>query len=85
MKDLRYEKCNISKHFTNYTKYIKPQLESKFSYCVDTSNITLNVKYGDLTNGYSILNVYVNQCVYTTTKNDCYDKTYINKKLQEVY
>lgn len=85
LTSIPYEKCNVSKHFTNYTQYLKGQLESKFSYCVDTSNITLIGKFGDITKGYSILNIYVNKCVNNTKKNDCYDKSFIDKMLQEVY
>jgi len=83
---LKYEKCNKTKHFKNYIDYfygIYEEMKIDTYYCLNLENydLTINGLFGDLINGYSLINLYINECINDTkiNKTDCLPKDDIMK------
>lgn len=55
----------------------------KSAVCLDLSDTYVNFygKYGTSFNGFSMINIYLNKCVNTTTKTDCYPNEMIENIL----
>lgn len=78
---LNYERCNKTKHFQGYEKFFIPyyeQMKIDTYYCLNLQNydLTINGLFGDLINGYSLINLYINECANNTktNKTDCLAK-----------
>jgi len=83
---LNYERCNKTKHFQNYENFfynIYEQMKLDTYYCLNLDNydLTINGLWGDLINGYSLINLYINECINNTktNKTDCLPKDDIMK------
>ena len=60
--DILLEKCNLIKHFANYSSYFKsfPELEKSFCYTPGKNNITLFGSYNERNKDSSQLTYYIN-------------------------
>lgn len=71
---LSYERCQKTKHFKGYEKFFIPyyeQMKIDTYYCLNLENydLTINGLFGDLINGYSLINLYINECANNTKSN----------------
>jgi len=63
--DLKFERCNISKHFGKYQEYFSNLPDLNLKYCLppNTYNLTVYGNYGDISNGFSTIAINVHRCV----------------------
>lgn len=88
--NLDLEKCNINKHFGNYT-YLFESFDLEYYYCMkpgqETKNMTVYGNFGDMQKGYTFVNLYVSKCkngsMYNTDILTCADQTEIDDLLDK--
>lgn len=76
-----FKTCEQS-DFSNYEEQFKKVNPADWN-CLQPgkTNIVLNSKYGDVVNGFSILQLFLNKCKNTTSNNTCQDDAKINSIL----
>lgn len=82
------EKCNISKHFVNYSSLYQdvPGLETFYCVVPGSMNLTIFGQYGDVTSGFTYLDLQASKCVNSTANNNsCARPEVIDAKLGFVY
>lgn len=80
---MKIEKCNITRHFPNREDLWRNEIFLKDSYCVapnQIANVSKPYGYQDFTG----MIFWVQRCQNTTTKNDCFARSFIDQTLVNV-
>jgi len=70
IKNILYEKCDFKKHLKNskYKNYFTQiDFESYFCLNIEDYELIVSGSFGDIKNGYSYLNLYLNECSNSST------------------
>ena len=82
------EKCDLNKHFENYSNYFTtfPELEKSFCFYPKSANLTLFGDYFDRSKNLSQLQIFVNKCVNNNINNyTCQNSSTINRALENIF
>jgi len=84
-EEIKMEKCDINKHFGEYSSlFDSSDIETFYCLLPRSNNYTLNGLYGDK-NSFSYYNFYLHFCTNSSTKNDCFDLNTIKNTLQNPF
>ncbi len=85
-KEIKMEKCDLNKHFGEYSYLFINTSEIDSFYCLvpRPSNYSVDGIYGDKYK-YSFYNIYIHFCTNDTNKDDCYDISTIHSVLSNPY
>lgn len=81
------EKCDINKHFKNYSNYFEdiPELDKSFCYTPGSVNFTLYGNYFNRNNNISQMNIYINKCINGTNNITCKPNEDIANSLENIF
>lgn len=89
--DVEMEKCDINKHFGESRNLFEKKSKIDDYYCIRpdqlAKNLTIYGVFGDLTKGYSYVNLYISKCnnnsIYNTKNVTCAPQEEINDALDK--
>lgn len=82
--EIKFEPCNRTKHLKGYENLLPEFPFEKYKCIAPNQNISLFNRIGDTTNGFRIMNLYLNKCSSTSELN-CYSDEEIKENLTETY
>ena len=80
-KKIEFENCNKNIYYNELEKYSVKYNFSKFLCIKPNQDIKLYGIYGDISNEFSMMKIYLNKCQNKNNETNCYSKDEINNRL----